>query len=240
MQWIRDVHLFGKSHLADIPPLLEIEWTLDQSDVINSNSANMDGLISFSSAALTLGPHTIELKVTDTVGFTSEAQLHFTINGLPSTPTAEITPSAPRTSNDLIAQTFGSIDPEGAVVSYEYQWLKNGSATNITTSSVSSSLTAKDEIWTLVATPSDGIGSGIAAQTSTKIENTPPTLSTPVISPSSGVFTDSTLLCSATVTDPDETPTQSYSWQKDGVGLNYLPKNMGLDTKFMPQVCNMG
>ena len=56
---------------------------------------------------------------------------------------------------------------------------------------------------------------GTAGTASITIQNTAPTLSGLSITPTGTTYNDS-LTCSATVTDPDETPLPSYEWSIDG------------------------
>ena len=73
------------------------------------------------------------------------------------------------------------------------------------------------EVWTIRVTPDDGYTDGSYTEVSVTIANSDPTLTTPVISSSSGgVYNDSILTCTSTASDADEVVTPTYSWNVGG------------------------
>ena len=99
------------------------------------------------------------VTVTDSNGLYAEALTNFTVNGVPTQPTVTISPDPASSSDVLTAVATGSTDPEGSAVTYAYEWLLNGSSSGFTYMSTSSA-TAKGDIWTVRATPSDGTTTG--------------------------------------------------------------------------------
>ena len=96
-----------------------------------------------------------------------------------------LTPASPRTDDDVTATWVASSDPDGDVVSYSYQWLRNGSAVagqSGTTSGLSTMLpraqTTKGEKWSLVVTAQSGspvLSSATVTSGTVAIANTTPT-----------------------------------------------------------------
>ena len=161
------------------------------------------------------------MTATDSDGLTDVDQMNFTVNGIPSAPVVDITPTTPVTG-DALSVTFAtpSIDPEGVIPTYTYQWQLGGLTQSMyTSSSLPASATSKGEQWTVIVTPNDGIVDGTSASASVVIGNTPPTVSTVSIAPSTSVYNDTVLTCSATATDPDETPTLNHQWTIGGTIL---------------------
>ena len=81
-----------------------------------------------------------------------------------------------------------------------------------------------------MVTPNDGITDGVAGMASVVIGNTAPTVTATTVTPAGTVYNDDELSCSATVTDPDETPTTTYEWAIGGAVVGwtsarqYLPR----------------
>jgi hypothetical protein len=209
--WVQDAE--------DAPSLIDLRWSLDGVQGVHTLAADGDGTTAFSRSDLTPGEHLVNLHVTDSAGYSTEKEIYFYVNDLPTTPLTQVSPQEPKTADVLVAQGTGSTDQEGDVITYSYEWLKNGVASGITNPTVSSSLTSKGDIWTVIATPSDSYGSGIPSQESIAIGNTVPTITSISISPSVPAHTNSTLHCAAIATDPDETPSLSYIWKANGAIL---------------------
>ena len=195
----------------DPPQDLVVSWSSNLDGVFSSQGSDTAGLISFSSS-LSVGTHLITLSVTDTDGMLSTLQRTVVSNGLPGAPSVSITPSTPSSSDNLLANASGSIDPEGSSVTYQYEWQKNGLSTTHTSNIVPSSDTTRGELWTVIATPNDGQHNGTPAQASVTIENSAPTPSSININPTSA-YNDSTLTCTALFQDDDgDSITSTYQW----------------------------
>ena len=103
------------------------------------------------------------------------------------------------------------LDADGDVIAYQYEWYQNGAITNYSTATIAASSTVKGDIWTVHVTPNDGYVDGLQASASVAIENTPPQISSLLISPSLPA-NDELLTCSANIFDPDESTTDMYYW----------------------------
>jgi hypothetical protein len=146
-------------------------------------------------------------------------------NDPPSAPVVDVMPDRPLTTDDLVAIiTVESTDPDGDTITYTYQWYKNGVLQQTTTTSnlsdtLSSALTAKDEVWRCVVTPNDGAADGPSNEDQVTVQNSPP--SAPVVAVTPDVpFTSDDLVVTITTesTDPDgDTITYTYQWYKNGV-----------------------
>jgi hypothetical protein len=206
------------SDMQDQPTDISLEWVLNGT-VLSLVDADSTGVAQFSDATLGYGSHSLEVTATDTDGLTASDMVTFTVNGLPTLPTASITPDPAYTGNDLTAVASNSTDPEGSLVTYEYDWHLGGSSTGQTSSVLSASQTSKGEVWTVYVTPFDGSSYGTPGQASVVIANTPPSLGMVTINPLTQVYHDDSLTCVAAVTDPDEIVTPTYEWSIGGVAV---------------------
>lgn len=145
-------------------------------------------------------------------------------NSAPSTPQPAISPTAPRTGDNLVCSVqTASVDPDGDPITYEYSWLQDGVATANTTQVVSSASTTKGENWTCLVSASDGTATSGTGTQSLNILNTPPSAPTVAISPAQPGSNDD-LVCQITVpsTDADEdTITYTYAWLRNGQSTGY-------------------
>jgi hypothetical protein len=125
-----------------------------------------------------------EVKVTDGRGHYSPgaSSIFFIVNNPPTTPTVEIHPANPITTDPLTVKiSEDSTDPDGDEVKYKYKWLKN----NLPQTAydglmlVSFEDTTKGDQWTVEVTPWDEVGGilrspGTKADTVVVIKNAPP------------------------------------------------------------------
>ncbi len=206
----------------DSATTLSLSWASDLDGVISTQGADSTGLAQFASSGLSAGDHSLSLTVTDSAGLYSIAMVSFTVNALPTAPTVSITPDPAYSDDDLTATASGSSDPDGSgTVSYSYAWYEAGVLSSASSSAIfPSSATTKGLAYRVVVTPSDGTGDGEPGEAAITVDNSAPVISTPVISPSSGVTTSETLTCSASATDADgDTPSISYAWSSGGSSL---------------------
>jgi len=209
------------SDAQDQPNDVTLNWDLSGS-TFSTTGATSSGTAQFSDSSLGYGTHTLTVSATDTDGFTTDDIITFTVNGLPSQPSVTITPNPVYTNQDLTALATGSIDPEGNIPTYTYDWHLNGNSSGNTATVLPASLTNKGETWTIYATPTDGISFGTPGSESITISNTPPTLSTVLITEPNPVYNDDLLTCLATVTDPDETVIPTYEWTISGNAVGFI------------------
>ena len=197
---------------------LLISWTSNIDGEFSTQFSDSNGNISFTQNNFSAGTHSITLTVTDSSGLTATNAFSLIVNTAPTAPNVTIIPNIVQTGNNLLATATGSIDADGDSVTYSYQWLQNGSLSSNTTMSVASSLTTKDDIWTIRVTPNDGIHDGSYTEASALIENTDPVISATTISPATSSSSE-LLTCSVTASDADgETLTTSYTWSNDTTG----------------------
>ena len=99
---------------------------------------------------------------------------------------------------------------------YADEWLLNGSTSGLTGTSLASSATAKGDMWTVRATPTDGTTTGPYGEAVITIANEAPVLSSVAITPSNPSPQDD-LTCTYSATDADGDPISvSYQWSMGG------------------------
>jgi hypothetical protein len=83
------------------------------------------------------------------------------LNTPPGAPTVLVGPTDAEPDDTLECTiTAESYDADGDPITYTYAWFLDGTATGITSSTVSPAYTADDETWNCTATPSDGDDTG--------------------------------------------------------------------------------
>jgi hypothetical protein len=156
-------------------------------------------------------------------GFSNEDQVTIQ-NSPPTAPAVDVTPGVPFTTDDLLCTvTTQSTDPDGDVITYTYQWYKDGAlqqtrATTALSDTLSSASTSKGEVWECVVTPNDGTLEGPSDEDQVTIQNSPPTAPVVDITPDIP-FTTNDLVCTIITqsTDPDgDAVTYTYQWYRDG------------------------
>ena len=200
----------------DLPENIAVEWSLADGTILSTDNADSTGSVNLSIDTLTSGQHVIKLTATDSHGLSSSDILSLNINGVPTQPTLSLSPSPAQSLDNISALASGSVDPEGSPVTYNYEWFVNGATAGITTPILDASNTSKGEVWKVVVTPTDGISDGIPVESSLQVINTTPTISNTAITPNTNVVTSTSLTCSATIFDPDETTTDTYTWTVNG------------------------
>jgi hypothetical protein len=95
----------------------------------------------------------------------------------PSAPMVKLLPAFPTSADDIVCQAIGSIDPEGEVVSYLYDWFLNDiHFDTVTGPSFSHALTTRLDELECIVTPFDGSARGVPASASVMISNASPTI----------------------------------------------------------------
>jgi hypothetical protein len=93
-----------------------------------------------------------------------------TENGPPDGLVVEILPAAPAPGEALTcAETTAATDPDGDTVSVSFAWERGGTDAGLTTATVPAGTTADGEVWTCLATPTDGTDAGPTATASVTI-----------------------------------------------------------------------
>jgi hypothetical protein len=196
---------------------LGIVWSSDLDGVLDTDPPDSAGSCAFTRSDLQVGTHTITLTATDALGLHTSELITLRINGIPSAPVVRIVPD-PATTTDVLAVAFDtpSTDPDGGVITYGYQWTKDGVSAG-TSGSVSPSATAKHQTWSVRVTPSDGDTDGPPGDASVSISNSPPVVAALTIMPTT-LYTDDIATADLSVWDADGDETSlSYAWTVDGV-----------------------
>jgi uncharacterized protein (TIGR02145 family) len=114
--------------------------------------------------------------------------------------------------------TASDIDDGNIIPTYEWS-VGNTNIGSGATYTVSASDTNVGDSIECTATATDSDSEVTTSIASVALENTVPIVSGTLISPSSTVYNDSTITCSASVTDPDETLSLSYTWSINSVNV---------------------
>ena len=144
-------------------------------------------------------------------------------NAPPSAPVISLTPSAPKTADDLkVAVVTPSVDPEGKAVSYAYTWLKDGAPqADLVTDTVPGDRTRKGEAWSVLVTPSDGKANGTAGTAGVTVGNTLPSVAVAFTPESPTAATGLTVVPTATDADDDKV-TFTYAWTKNSQATAFV------------------
>ena len=187
------------------------EWT---------SPAAGSGIVTFEVAGMTTngdGQNSGDRWVTDVV----QIPENLPVNNPPSASNALLTPTDARTT-DSLTLSYSYSDPDGDSESgSEITWYRDSQALptgTIQGLTVPSSETMKGQEWYATVRPSDGSDYGNVVTSNTVIiENTPPSLTMPTISPSSA-DEDDDLTVSYTANDDDQDQlTIEIRWYLDGV-----------------------
>lgn len=208
------------SDSEDAAANLSLEWSSSIDGVFSTQQAASNGIAQLSTTALSNGAHVVTVTVTDTTGLYAEALTQFSINGAPTQPTVTITPNPASSSDLLTASATGSTDPEGATISYSYEWLLNGASAGYTGTTLPSSATSRGEVWSVRATPSDGTLSGPYGEAFVTIANAAPVVTAVNITPNNPSPQDN-LTCGYSVTDADgDSVSVAFEWSMGGNTLS--------------------
>lgn len=175
-------------------------YTIQSSDVVNS-------LLSCS------------ITVDDGDGGTVQSSASLTIaNSTPQT-SVTINPTSPN-GNDPLTCVVTASDANNHALSHNVSWTLNGqSITHTVLSSTESQVIgnfSSQDLLTCSVTTSDGFGGSASDTTSVTIVNTPPTMTTPLISPTT-IYTNDTIVATTVTSDGDGDPlTLTHDWTVNG------------------------
>ncbi len=204
----------------DAPNSLDLVLASDIDGTLFQGAADPSGDIHILVNALSLGDHTLTLSATDRDGFTGTTSIAFEVNSKPGQPTVHIEPSNPGTGDDLqVVIDADAPDADGDTLTYRYTWYKNGTVVaGATSRTVSASLTARDDMWTVDVQAADGRAIGEAASESVEIGNTAPTLGNTALTPDPATASDDLVCVPSGAADADgDTISYIYTWQVSGV-----------------------
>ena len=200
----------------DPPSLLTVQWVSDLDGEFSTQGPDSTGELSLSTAQLSMGAHLISVTVTDSSNLYDTVSIPIRINTPPSEPSVILGPTPANTSSTLSCQA-SSTDPDGQALSYTYLWYQGSVLTSYTNSSLPSTATAKNQTWTCMVTPDDGLTQGPTGSASITIDNSPPVITSTQILPGSSVSSTETLTCTVSANDADgESLTTDFVWTSNG------------------------
>ena len=162
------------------------------------------------------------VSITDgtTSGTSMESLTATVVNSNPTITTAIITPNTGVTESTLLTCAATASDANDGALPVTYTWTATSGATNTgATWQLDSSVVSPGDSVECVASAVDSDAAPVSSTSSpVVVNNTAPSVSNVSISPGSGVYTGTTLTCSATASDVDDgTLTPTYSWSVNGV-----------------------
>jgi hypothetical protein len=199
-------------------------------DLVVTASSNVDGDLGLSATptssgeytaatSLSAGAHLVTFTVTDTAGRTDQDTLTLSINQAPSAPGVDISPDPAPSGYALTASVVtASVDPEGDAITYRYDWYRDGtlyqSSSNPT---VTSGVTVRDEYWEVSVAPNDGTSDGNPGTAGIVIDNSPPSISSVNITPTTPYADDDLTAVPSGWFDQDgDAETYDYAWYLNG------------------------
>ena len=178
------------------------------------------GIVTFDVAGMTTngdGTNNGDRWVTDSI----QVPENIPVNNPPSASNVLLAPTNPKTLDDLtLSYTYSDVDndPEsGSEITWyrDSQALPSGTITGLT---VPASQTAKGQDWYATVRPSDGADYGTLQTSNTvTIQNTPPTITAPEITPSSPDESEDLAVSYSASDDDQDTLTIEIHWYLDGV-----------------------
>ena len=197
-------------------------WTSDLDGQITSVSVDEDNFSEINIGMLSAGTHQITVVVMDTYGATGEDTLSLVVNGPPSQPEIAFSPQEPRSSDDFsVVFDTPSEDPEGAEVTYTYEWRVDGAVfADLSGPTIESDWTLQGQVWSVTVTPSDGRIAGEPASAEVEVVNAVPSQPEIAILPEEFDVQMEDLVCviltESEDADGDEV-TYTVEWTVDGV-----------------------
>lgn len=213
---------------------LEVAWSssLDGELLACDEGPTSGGDVSCELSDLSVGEHSITLTATDGSGLSGSAEQVITVNGPPTGLEVSIEPKSPTTDQALTVNIVTpATDPNGDSVHYTYQWYRDDLlVTSLTSNSVPSTSTTRDEEWRVHVIPDDGDLNGVMATATVTIQNSIPTLSKVGISPTQGTNSTAYFCLPQDFFDADgDSERYVYSWLANGTlitgatGSSYTP-----------------
>ena len=131
------------------------------------------------------GSDSIQVLAFDSVGAVAVVESNISINTLPEIPVFELTPTQPRTEDDVEMTVLTLFDKElaavGSLPTYSTVWRKLNSETVVEGDVLPSTSTQRGDVWVVEVVASDSYGASVPASQTVSIYNTPPTLSAVVL-----------------------------------------------------------
>ncbi len=160
----------------------------------------------------------------DGTAYGQEASNKATIlNSPPTIPDIYLTPSPPYTNNDLnVAFNQASQDNDSDTITYTYRWYRDGVyQPGITGSTVSDGITSKNEVWVVNVTANDGTVNSEKDTDSVTIQNSPPSITSASIAPTTAYKTSILTVSTQGWSDLDgEYENYLYQWFNQNGKIN--------------------
>ena len=141
------------------------------------------------------------------------------VNAAPSITSVTVTPEPPvRTDTTLSCAPEGFSDPDGDSATYSYAWSVNGTDAGVGTAELTGDAFSKGDLVDCTVTPSDGetVGAPVTSD-AVSIEDTPPTLTSATISPSTADRTMTLAVTLGSASDADgDSISYEYAWTVNG------------------------
>lgn len=137
----------------------------------------------------------------------------YVVNTPPLLQTVGLTPSNPTSQDTISCNAFGT-DLDQDPVIYEYVWMIDGVLQSVISSELSPGTSSGSLVECTVTISDSDVGNSMSS--STTIQNSVPTVSNIVLTPSVA-FTNDIIIATATIVDLDNDPlTYNYDWYVDG------------------------
>ncbi|MCK5560449.1 MAG: hypothetical protein KAJ51_07630, partial [Thermoplasmata archaeon] len=105
------------------------------------------------------------------------------LNNPPTAPDVIITPTIPKTLDDLTATAYNVTDLEDEPIVHYYEWYKDDELQlELNTDLVPSEYTTQNEVWKCIVTPSDGNENGTTGEAEVIVQNTAPEINQSLLS----------------------------------------------------------
>jgi hypothetical protein len=145
------------------------------------------------------------------------------VNTAPTAPSIDLLPNVPMSAEGLsVTILSGGNDDDGDTLTYDYYWTRNGSVyanpTNpSSTSTVPASATTRSDTWEVTVVSNDGYVQGGSDSDFVVIQNTPPTVDSAVLAPTSPTTSSDVEVFGVTFYDDDNDP-EDYivTWYVNG------------------------
>lgn len=134
-------------------------WLIDDTVLEGATSSTLSGL--FNRGNMVSCRVTPNDGIANGASYTSE-QVEI-LNAVPTAPTVTISPAEPEQGQELSASAV-STDADGDPITYTWAWKRDGTLTSFTYFAIPIMVTLEGELWTAIATPSDGFGDGPSGQ----------------------------------------------------------------------------
>ena len=107
-----------------------VSWSSDRDGLLAEQVPNSDGTLTLVSSRLSAGVHNSVIIATDSSGLSTQKRFEITVNASPLPPEVQIFPLEPMSGEELQVQ-IGGFDPEGSPVTFEIEWVRNGSVVDV-------------------------------------------------------------------------------------------------------------